>query len=186
MKANCQQVIKKECILGVNTDVRSVYALPDDQVLYCCTNQVVIWRRHERMQIFLHQCCPLEHVHLISVCSSRKTIAVVVKGKKHGPYIVLYDAQTHRRKKVFRHTGEDKEGSSSTNSDSNAGIITLSFSKDGKQCLVLYDEPDYLLSLWNIEKNPKMVASIRLATPSGKRIRRADMCPTDNRVLCVS
>lgn len=172
MTKECE-LIQKECILGINTNVRSVHVLNNDQILYSCANHVVIWQQYDKSQIFIHQCHPLEHIKMTSLCHSRKTLAVVIAGKD-GPYIVLYDAITHRRKKVLRQN------------DETLNIIGISFSKDGKQCLVLGDGPSYLLSLWNIEKVPKILISIRLATPSGKQIRRADMCPTDSRLICVS
>jgi len=171
--ASSSELIRKECILGINTNVRSVHALENDQVLYSCANHVVVSRRDDKTQTFIHQCHPLEQIQLIALCPSRKTIAVVISGKD-GPYIILYDALTYRRKKVLRQA------------EDTADIIGVSFSKDGKQCLILRDAPDYLLSLWNIEKVPKVIVSIRLATPSGKRIQRADMCPSDSRLICVS
>ena len=52
------------------------------------------------------------------------------------------------------------------------------------QLLILGDGPDYLLSLWNLqERVPSPVASIRLATPSGKELRQASM---ENNIICVS
>ena len=74
---------------------------------------------------------------------------------------MLYDAISHKRKRVLRQNKKN---------DETLNIIGLSFSKDGKQLLILGDKPSYLLSLWDIENVPKIVATIRLATPSGKQI----------------
>ncbi len=110
------------------------------------------------------------------------------RGGGGGSQIILYDAITFKRKKIIKpaETFSSSSASSSSSSiintstddGSESDIIGLSFSKDGKHILILYDEPNYLLTLWNIEhKVPKVSASIRLATPSGKRIKHATIMP---------
>jgi WD40 repeat protein len=159
-----EKILQKKCILGVNTAVRSVHLLDEDQILYSCGNHVLIWNKHTKNQIFLQQCGCGEEIQLIALCSARKQIAISIKGGDSGPQILIYDAINFKRKKVIKSQSVD---------DSDA--IGVSFSKDGKQCLVLRDAPDYLLTLWNIEKTAKVLASIRLATPSGKRMKQAEM-----------
>ncbi len=171
MKDGCE-LIQKELILGINTDVHSIHVLNRDQILYSCGNHVVIWQRKDQSQIFIHQCQSTEE-RITSLCHAKKTLAIAIVGEE-GAYIVLYDTTTYRRKKVLRHKDETLK------------IIGMSFSRDGKWCLVLGDEPAFQLSLWDIEKVPKILVSIGLATPSGKQIRRADLCPSDNRLVCVS
>ena len=65
-------------------------------------------------------------------------------------------------------------------------ILHASFSRDSKLCLALGGSPDYNLVLWQIHKAAKVVASIKLATPSGKSIYRADLSPNDSSIVCVS
>lgn len=167
-------LIKQECIIGVNTDVNSVHALDSDKVLYCSSNHVVVWMKFEKKQIFVHNCSPRERIQQIELCASHRTIAIIIVGE-NGTYIQLYDAIELRRKIIIR-----------PNDGLPGSILGLSFTKDGKECLILGDAPDYMLSLWNLEKVPKMLASIRLATPSGKEIRHASICPSDGRLVCVS
>ncbi len=197
-------LLQKEFLLGVDTThVRCAYFLDRDQVLYSCGNHVLVWRQ-DKTQVFLHQCSSGEVIRHVQLCPNRNIISIVVSGKegKEGdddkevgdqhkeegdgnheteigissrrscsPYILFYDAVTFRRKKV-----------SKVIMDNVHEIICVSLSRDGKVCLVLGGAPDYLLTLWSIEKaTPKVLASMRLATPSGKIIQRADLCPSQQR-----
>jgi WD40 repeat protein len=168
------ELIKKDCIIGVNTSVKSVHALDSNKVLYCSSNHVVIWMKSEKKQTFVHHCSPRERIQHIELCSSRRTIAIVIIGQD-GAYIIFYDASTLQRKKVIQPNDGIPER-----------ILGLSFSKDGKECLILGDEPEYVLSIWNVEKIPSILASVNLATPSGKEIRQASLCPSDGRLVSVS
>ena len=109
----------------------------------------------------------------IALCPNRRLVGIVIQ-KADGPQVILYDGITLKRKKSLRHA------------DDIGNILSISFSKDSKECIILGDAPNFLLSAWNIEKVPKMTASIRLATPSGKRSYRADLCFTDAKMVCAS
>lgn len=133
----------------------------------------MIWHRHDKKQIVLHQCTSSEVLQQIALCPNRRLIGIAVQ-KPDGPQVILYDGITLKRKKSLRHV------------DDIGNILSISFSKDSKQCLILGDAPNFLLSAWSIEKVPKVTASIRLATPSGKRSNRADLCSTDAKMACAS
>ena len=173
--------LQKKCVLGVNTAVKGgVLLLDEEQVLYSSGNHVLVWNKYKRIQVFVHQCSNGEEIQLLSLCSSRKQIAIAVKSVKNGHHLIIYDAITYKRKKVIK----------LQNVEDNSDVISLSFSQDGKQILVLRDAPFYFLSLWNIEKTAKAVASIRLATPSGKQMRTAQLKPSSDNskeiVVCAS
>ena len=176
--------IQKKSILGVNTKVKSVHLLNIEQILYSCGNHVLVWNTHTKNQTFLYQCSSGEEVQIIELFASRRQIAISVKkiDGGGGPQILIYDAITFKRKKAIKFQGD-------VNND-DSDVISLSFSMDGKQCTVLRDAPHYQLTLWNIEKSAKTVASIRLATPSGKEIRRVTIQPSSSEnkdvVVCAS
>ncbi len=161
--------LQKQCILGVNTSIEGgVYLLDEEQVLYSSGNHVLIWNKHRRDQTFIHQCGKGEEIQLVTICSARKQIAVAVKSTHVGHHVLIYDAISFKRKRVIKIQNDNDE----------SDVISLSFSQDGKQCLVLRDAPYYFLTLWNTEKSAKVVASIRLATPSGKQLRTAQLRPS--------
>ncbi len=199
-------LLQKEFLLGVDTThVRCAHFLDRDQVLYCCGNHVLIWRQ-DKTQVFLHQCSSGEIIRHVQLCPKRNIIAIVISGNEDqqeddyngdvgdqndeedvaandetttgtpshrscSPYILFYDAVTFRRKKVSKVIMQNVHE-----------IICVSLSRDGKVCLVLGGAPDYLLTLWSIENaTPKVLASMKLATPSGKIIRQADLCPSSQR-----
>lgn len=170
--------IEKKYILGVNTKIRSVQLLDDERLLYACGDNVLIWNKQTKNQTFLFQCSGGEELVSLESISCRKQIAVSTKKNGHF-YILIFDALSLKRsKKIIK-----------LHSDDGSAVISLSFSGDGKQCLVLHDAPHYHLILWSIEKSTKIMATVRLATPSGKLIRRATMKTSSNSkdiLVCVS
>ncbi len=169
--------IKKKCILGVNTKVEAVHLLDIERVLYACGNHVLIWNTHTKNQTFVYQCVDGEDIQTIELFAERRQIGIATK-KSDGSQICIYDTMSLNRRKVIKIQNDD-----------DSGIISLSFSTDGKHCLVLRDAPYYHLTLWNIEKNAKMIATIRLATASGKQLRTAAIQPSlDNKdpIACAS
>ena len=87
----------------------------------------------------------------------------------------IYDANTYRRRKMLNHP--DLESKS---------INHVAFSADTKQCLTLGAEPDYMMALWNVEKAVKVITSVKLASPNGAEVYKADFCPNDPNVICVT
>jgi WD40 repeat protein len=172
-------IIQKETVVGINTDVKSVHLIDDDQVLYCCGNHVLIWNRHTKKQSFLYQCGNSEEIQSIVLFCSRNLVAICVEKMEKGLYIIIFNLCTLKRKKLLKFQNEDEKR-----------IVDISFTLDGKHCLVLHGAPNFLLALWNIEKMPKSVATVRLATPSGKQLTKASIRPVlgDNKemIVCAS
>ena len=186
-------LIDKDYLLGVNTDFCFIQILDNneddlhdhDSIIYACGNYVLMYRRHTKQQVFLHQptSC-LEKIRQISLCHQRRFMSIVLQGGKDGYCVVIYDllsllsstntSSTYRKKKVLTHSNK-----------SIINAIYATVSKDGKSCLLLSDAPTYTLSLWNIERTPEVLATIELKTPSNKSIHRIDFSPTDKKIICA-
>jgi len=128
------KLLQKKRILSLNTAVKSVHLPHQDQILDSCGNHVLIWNKHTKKQIFLYQCGNGEEISFIEeLCSSKKQIAIIIRSVDGGPQVLLYDAIACKRRKVIK-----------PDIDDGSDVIGLSFSKDGKHCLVLRDKPSYL------------------------------------------
>lgn len=61
----------------------------------------------------------------------------------------------------------------------------MSISKDSTRCLVLGGPPDYVLTMWDMERSTAS-ASIRHLTITKKEIVSADVCPTNNTLVSIT
>lgn len=165
--------IKKEHVLGISRNIRYIAVINDDSILYCCSANIIVFLRHSRQQIFLHQSSSTEQILHIVLCPQKKLLSVAVKDNE-AISIIIYDVTNSRRKKIL------------CQEDHLVYLVGVSFSNDSKQILVLGGKPDYLLTLWTIEKLSKVTARINLTSLSSKCLKKADICPFHTNVVCVT
>eukprot|EP00957_Ditylum_brightwellii_P034178 2590088-Ditylum_brightwellii.AAC.1 len=190
-----QDIIIRDYMLGLRGSLKGGIAfLSEEKVVYVCSTNVVIYDKESRTQQFIcrstlptivnsnvvndditnSSSTMITDIAVLAVSPSRNLIAIADRGSQQLA-VNIYDAHSHRRKRMLK--CEDI-GSSE--------ILNVSFGSDSKSCLVLGGAPDYKLSLWTIEKPSKVLATVKLATPSGKSIYQADLSPKDNSVVCIT
>lgn len=164
------QLMKPSHFLGINTQVKCIHTIDKDRFLFCSSNHVIIQEKSSAKQTLLYSNSDVESfIRRVELCNSQKTLAVIVQHNAASS-VYIYDVHTLKR-------------SHSISNKMPLAIKSISIPRRD-QLLILGDGPDYLLSLWNLqERVPSPVASIRLATPSGKELRQASM---DNNIICVS
>ncbi|GFH53532.1 hypothetical protein CTEN210_10008 [Chaetoceros tenuissimus] len=164
------QVLKPSHFLGINTQVKCIHTIDKDRILFCSSNHVIIQEKSSTKQTLLHSNGNVESfIGHVELCNTKQSVAIVVQHNATSS-VYIYDVHTLKR-------------THSLSNKLSLAIKSISFPRRD-QLLILGDAPDYLLSLWNLqERVPSPVASIRLATPSGKELRQASM---DNNIICVS
>lgn len=164
-------LITKDFVLGVDINTKSVHLLDNERVLYVVGRHVICYNRFSRKQKFMFECLGSEVIQAIAVCPSKRSLAVAILSDE-GAFVFLFDIKTQKRKKTI-------------NLAQDFGmVIKLSLSSDST-LLILGGGPSYNMALWHLEKSPKLQAIIKLATPSGKMIKEASICPMDNGLICV-
>lgn len=163
-------LISKDFVLGVDINTKSVHCVDNEHVLYIVGRHVILFNRFDRKQKFVFQCHGTEIIQTIAVCPMKLSLATaIISGE--GAFVLIFDISTQKRKII--------------NLSPEFGmVIKLSLSADST-LLILGGEPNYHMELWNLKKNPKLQASIKLATPSGKRISDASICPMESTLICV-
>jgi len=164
-------LITNDFVIGLDTNTKSVYFHDHATVLYTVGRHLILYNRFTRKQKFIYQCHGSEVIQAFALCPLKLLLAAAVTSKE-GAFVFVFDVETLKRKKSIHLARE-------------FGVVTkLSLSSDSK-LLILGGEPDYNMTLWHLEKSPKQQASVKLATPSGKMIREASICPMDSSLVCV-
>lgn len=151
-------------VLGINPNVKHCLTfLSDHNFAYIAGHQVVVYNFKEKdnmkdnVQSFIPGTNTYQYQSLgftaIAVCHTKKLLAIAEKIEPTG-ILTFYDSITLRRKKVLIYP---ELGSNE--------IKSLAFSDDGKFMAIQGNAPDFNLSLWNIEKNTKLLTSIKIAPP---------------------
>ena len=146
---------------------------------YPVGHNVAIYHTDSREQELIPGCNqpPMisEAITSLAISPNRRLLAVGEKCTAEHGIVNIYDSQTLRRRKMLNYPDMGSPE-----------IINISFSSDNKCCLTTGGAPDYTLVMWNVEKAVKVICTIKLATPAGSAIYKADFCPTDNSVVCVT
>ncbi|GMI47566.1 hypothetical protein TrCOL_g2169 [Triparma columacea] len=170
--------LKFSHIFGLTGAVRNnLHFCEEGVVVYPCGSNTVIYRSDTREMELIPASFgtpfTAEAISCLSVSPNKRFIAVAEKSDRG--VVSIYDSSTLRRRKVLNYAElESKE------------IIHICFSQDNKLCLTQGGAPDYSLVLWNVEKAVKVVASVKLAAPNNAAIYKADFCPADPFVICVT
>jgi len=166
-----ESLLEREYMLGSKGNLRgAIHYLNEYTIIYACGNIAVIYDINSKKQQFI---TGMKGISVISPSPCRRLIALTET--ENSGVVHIFETSSRKRKKVLN-----------SGDVNNKNILHISFSYDSKLCLVLGGPPEYNLTLWNIEKGAKVIASVKLATPSGKCIYRADLSPDDSSIICVS
>eukprot|EP00814_Leptocylindrus_danicus_P018847 CAMPEP_0116018788 /NCGR_PEP_ID=MMETSP0321-20121206/8853_1 /TAXON_ID=163516 /ORGANISM="Leptocylindrus danicus var. danicus, Strain B650" /LENGTH=1176 /DNA_ID=CAMNT_0003489241 /DNA_START=260 /DNA_END=3792 /DNA_ORIENTATION=- len=174
-----EQHIKREFMLGVNcVDVRNgIQFLSEDEVVYISGNTIVIEQYKTRTQRFIPASRNCSDISFLAVNPQKKLIAVAEKAGLEWAVAHIYDSSTLKKRKALVPTSKNIQL---------RDILSLSFSADSKHFLVLGGGPDYNCVCWNIVKVSNIVATLSLATPSGKSVSQTSFSPTDPVLFCAT
>jgi len=146
---------------------------------YPVGHNVAIYHTDSREQELIPGCNqpPIvsEKITSLAISPNRRLLAVGEKCTNENGVVNIYDSQTLRRRKMLNYADMGSPE-----------ILHICFSNDSKLCLTTGGAPDFTLVLWNVEKAVKVITTIKLATPSGNAVYRADFCPTDPTVISVT
>eukprot|EP01035_Chromulina_nebulosa_P020040 gene20040-26020_t len=76
-------------------------------------------------------------------------------------------------------------GGTAYKSHGSTEYVSISFSDDGKQCLTQGGSPEWNLLLWNVEKSPKVIASIKTTSNDEYPVNQVSFCPWDSTTILV-
>ena len=173
-----EKELVREFMIGIRSDVfGSLHYLAEDKILYISGNVVVISNLISRKQEFI-KCSPnMDEITGIALSPNRRVIALLERNEEKG-IVTLYDSIHLRKTKVLY---DEKQPIKKINH--------ISFSNDSKSCVVLGNEPESYLTVWNIEKKAtEIIASMKLGTPANekKKLHGADFSPEGRNVKSMS
>jgi hypothetical protein len=154
---------------GINGQVKQNLTFCDEHLLaYVCGHQVVIFNTETRDQNFIAlNSLPgfqSQGITTIGCAIRRKWIAVA---EKADPVAVVSFYETHalrRRKQLIHPELDSKE------------IRCIAFSDDNRFCLTLGAGPGWNMVLWNVEKTPKVVATVKLSPGDETPFHQVSFC----------
>lgn len=151
--------------------------LADDHILaYVCGHQTVVMNTESREQSFIPGATqPYVSLGITTLAASisKKFIAVADKADPVAA-VTFYDSQTLRRKKVLHY-----------NELGSREIKCVAFSEDGKLCLTQGGSPEWNLVLWNVEKMPKVMGTVKISMSDETPVHQVSFCPWDPSVIVV-
>ena len=162
MSDNDQQFELKH-VIGADSDVNGgLCLLNENTIVYPAANQIVLQDTLDNSQQFIHTG---GSVTAISASHATNLLAVAEKGD-----VKLYDASTLHSKRTL--------ATEATND-----IIDISLSRDAKKCLTLGGSPDYVLTMWDVDRST-VFASLKLSTVTKKDLSSISMS-LDCSQICV-
>ncbi|CAM9359992.1 unnamed protein product, partial [Chrysoparadoxa australica] len=186
-KAAHTGVLTHAHLFGIKREVHNKLIYTEEQVLaYPCGHGVLLHNLETKEQSVIGLSNSASHgVTALGASPNRKMLALTKSPTTiiGGGILNIYDPVTLKRRKVLN------------NPDLGSEVITgVSFSPDGKLCLVQGGAPDWTLALWSAEKAPKIVCSMRVGPsgvsqgPAGDAISvsQADFCTSDPGIVCVT
>ncbi|RHY38256.1 hypothetical protein DYB38_007604, partial [Aphanomyces astaci] len=134
------------------TNANNVVYVDDQLVAYPAGHSIVVYGIDDKKQKFITCTENTEGITSISVCASRRFIAIAEKSERG--VVSIYDLKTLKKRKVL------------TTSDClSKTYVSMEFSTDNQLLLTQGGAPDWALVCWNWSKG-KPVATIKLA-PAG-------------------
>lgn len=160
---------------GINSNVNNCVSFSDDhQIVYISGNQLVALNTDTKEQSFISLGNIVNGVNsctygvtAIACCLIKKIIAIA-ESTDVTAIVTFYDSHTLKKKKVI-HSNE--LGSKS--------IVSMSFSDDGRHLVVQGAGPEWNLLLWNVEKTPKIIGSIKASSSDDSPVYQVSICPWD-------
>ena len=176
---DAEEYIQREFMLGANcADVRNgIQFLSEDEVVYISGNTIVIEQYKTRKQRFIPASRNCSDISFLAVNPQKQLIAVAEKAGLERAVVHIYDSLILKKRKALVPMSKDIQL---------RDVLSLSFSADSKHFLVIGGGPDYNCVCWNIVKVSNIVATLSLATPSGKAVSQASFSPTDPALFCAT
>lgn len=140
--------VVKRAVYGVGTNLRNPVAYADDESLaHVAGRTVVVYDATKRRQSFLHVPNQVKRIRAMAVHAGSKSIAIAVSNGEDASAVLVYDAESLKKKKTLRRaerkqtpaattasTASTATGISST-TDDEMDIDGLAFSADGASIL---------------------------------------------------
>ncbi|KDO35331.1 hypothetical protein SPRG_00180 [Saprolegnia parasitica CBS 223.65] len=143
-------------VFGLKANVANAATYVDDQmVAYPAGHSLVVYGLDDKKQKFITCTENTEGITSLSVCPSRRFIAIAEKSERG--IVSIYDLKTLKKRKVL-----------TTSESLSKTFVSMEFSADNQLLLTQGGAPDWTLVCWNWAKG-KAVASMKLhtATPAG-------------------
>ncbi|GBG33254.1 Cilia- and flagella-associated protein 57 [Hondaea fermentalgiana] len=159
-------------VFGLKADVAdSVWFLEENLIMYPAGNNVIVYHTDTRVQKFIQGTEGCAGITALSVCPSRKFVAVAERGQRAS--VSIYDLGTLKKRKLL------------TTSECNSSeYVSVCFSSN-KQLLTLGGGPDWSLVLWQWEK-AKALCAVKVSNGAGAPLTRCSFNPVDPSVACVT
>jgi len=152
--------VVKRAVYGVRTNIRNSVAYADDESLvHVAGRAVVVCDATKRRQSFLHVPNQVKRIRAMAVHTGSKSIAIAVSNGEDASAVLVYDAESLKKRKSLRRT-ERKQSPATTTAvtgplpltkftDSENDIDGLAFSADGSSVLG-YNSSVETLARWNV------------------------------------
>ena len=156
-----------EHIVGVRGNINGgICVINEKEIAYAAAHHAVIRNVETHSQRFI----ATGEITCMALSPSRDLIGIAEKGTGN---VKWYECSTLRCKRKMTH-------------ESSSDILHISICRDSTTCLILSGQPDYLLTMWKMEKNTATAfASMNLAATIEKDVLRADLCPTNSTLVSI-
>ena len=164
---------------GVSRAKNCLLFKDDHHLLYASGNNVIVYNTETKEQNFIHA-SSYPFVGLGVTCIStnkyKNMIAIAEKTSQGYGVVSFFDTHAPYRKKKYLHYTDvgSKE------------IICTSFSNDGKFFAVQGGAPEWNLSIWNIEKVPKLLCVYKSCPHEDQQtVSSMSFCPYDHSIIAI-
>jgi cilia- and flagella-associated protein 57 len=155
---------------------KSLSFCEDHQLVYISGNQVCVLNTDSKEQNFihLHNTPTTGSIPTTLACCHAKRIIAVAERIENSAIVSFYDSITLKKKKSLH---QADLGSNH--------VVSIAFSEDGRQFITQGAGPEWNLILWNVEKQPKIVATYRTTTSDEWPVNHVEFCPWDHSSIIV-
>jgi WD40 repeat protein len=160
---------------GISSSVNNCISFTDDhQLAYVSGNHLTLLNTDTKEQSFVQLGNTINGVNAYAyrvtamVCSIIKLVIAIAETIDTSGIVTFYDSHSLKKKKTL------------VNADLGSNsIVSLSFSEDGRHLLVPGAGPEWNLVLWNVEKTPKILSSIKSSLSDDSPVHQVSICPWD-------
>lgn len=157
--------VVKHAVYGVGTNLRNPVAYADDESLaHVAGRTVVVYDATKRRQSFLHVPNQVKRICAMAVHAGSKSIAIAVSNGEDASAVLVYDAESLKKKKTLRRVERKRTPASTVASTAStvAGSLSMEKSTDGKididglefsadgSSIVGYGASAETLACWNV------------------------------------
>ncbi len=164
---------------GISQNAKTCLEFCDERnLVYSAGHNAVVMNLDTKEQLFIPGATQVYHslgITALAVSGPKKVIAVAERAEPVAG-CTFYDTtgMTLRRRKVVQYP----ELGSKT-------IASIAFSNDGRYFLMQGGAPDWNLTMWNVEKAPKLMAHVKLNSSEDISVDECSFCPWDANICVV-